>query len=110
MTSGLTTKLRKLAGILVVPAWRETLQRHRVAASVEHAVVLRTLGPLRTVVDIGANRGQFALAARHVFPQARIVSFDMTVEIVGQAFQQALLFIHGVHLLVRTSAPGRISD
>jgi FkbM family methyltransferase len=76
MTSALTTKLRKLAAILVVPAWREALRRHRVAAGVEHARVLRNLGPLRTVVDIGANRGQFALAVRHVFPQARIVSFE----------------------------------
>ena len=38
--------------------------------------MLRNLGPLRTVVDVGANRGQFALAARHVFPQAQIVSFE----------------------------------
>ena len=69
-------KARKLAGILAVPAWRTALRRHRVAAGVEHARVLRNLGPLRTVVDVGANRGQFALAARHVFPQARIVSFE----------------------------------
>lgn len=31
---------------------------------------------VRTVVDIGANRGQFALVARHCFPEARIVSFE----------------------------------
>ncbi len=74
--NGWLAKARKLAGILTVPAWREVLRRHRVAAGVEHARVLRNLGPLRTVVDIGANRGQFALAARHVFPQARIVSFE----------------------------------
>ena len=72
----LTAKARKLAGILRVPAWRDALLYYRVAASVEHAVVLRSLGPLRTVVDIGANRGQFALAVRHFFPQARIVSFE----------------------------------
>lgn len=30
----------------------------------------------RTVVDVGANRGQFALAARHRWPAARIVSFE----------------------------------
>lgn len=30
----------------------------------------------RTVVDVGANRGQFALLARHIFPQARIFSFE----------------------------------
>ena len=71
-----TIKARKLAGILVVPAWRAALRRHRVAAGVEHARVLRNLGPVRTVVDIGANRGQFALVARHCFPDATIVSFE----------------------------------
>ena len=69
-------KARKLAGIIAVPAWRAALRRHRVAAGVEHARVLRNLGPLRTVVDVGANRGQFALAARHVFPHAQIISFE----------------------------------
>ena len=28
------------------------------------------------IVDIGANRGQFALVARHYFPKARIISFE----------------------------------
>lgn len=74
--TGLAAKARKLADILAVPAWRRALLRHRVAAGVEHAGVLRNLGPVRTVVDIGANRGQFALAARHCFPDARIVSFE----------------------------------
>lgn len=76
MRTDLTAKARTLVGIRAVPAWRAALRRHRVAASVEHAGVLRNLGPLRTVVDVGANRGQFALAARHLFPQARIVSFE----------------------------------
>lgn len=76
MKADLVTKARKLVGIIAVPAWRDALRRHRVAAGVEHARVLRNLGPVRTVVDIGANRGQFALAARYVFPQARIVSFE----------------------------------
>ncbi|MHB1945336.1 MAG: FkbM family methyltransferase [Metallibacterium sp.] len=56
--------------------WRAALRRHRVAAGVEHAVVLRQLDRCRAVVDIGANRGQFALAVRHVFPDARIDSFE----------------------------------
>ncbi len=49
--------------------------RHNVAAGVEHRVVL---GPLdcRHVVDIGANRGQFALIARKYFPDAKIDSFE----------------------------------
>ena len=69
-------RLVKVIRIFWVPAWRDALLRHRVAAGVEHARVLRNLGSVGTVVDIGANRGQFALAARHVFPQARIVSFE----------------------------------
>jgi len=63
-----------------VPAWRTALRRHRVAAGVEHARVLRNLGPVAAVVDVGANRGQFALAARHCFPEARIVSFEPLAE------------------------------
>lgn len=69
-------KARKLARILSVPGWRTALRRHRVAAGVEHVRVLRNLGPVRMVLDIGANRGQFALVARHCFPETRIVSFE----------------------------------
>ena len=49
--------------------------RHGVAPSLEHLRVLSLMAP-ETVVDIGANRGQFALAVRHVFPHARIDSFE----------------------------------
>ncbi|MGB5146631.1 MAG: FkbM family methyltransferase [Porticoccaceae bacterium] len=76
MIADLTAKARKLAAILRVPAWRDVLRRHHVAAGVEHARVLRQFDGCQTVVDVGANLGQFALAARHVFPQARIVSFE----------------------------------
>lgn len=74
--NALVSKARKLGGILAVPAFRAALRRHRVAAGVEHARVLRNLGPVCMVVDIGANRGQFALVARHFFPDARIISFE----------------------------------
>ena len=74
--SDFIAKARKLAGIFPVEGWRTALRRHRVAAGVEHARILRNLEPIRTVVDIGANRGQFALVARHCFPEARIVSFE----------------------------------
>ena len=36
---------------------------------------IRELG-LATVLDIGANTGQYALTAREVFPSARIISFE----------------------------------
>lgn len=45
------------------------------AAGVEHLSLLRSLS-CNTVVDIGANKGQFALAARICFPDATIVSFE----------------------------------
>ncbi|MDT5019020.1 MAG: hypothetical protein QOD39_5180 [Mycobacterium sp.] len=69
-------KAGKLARILPVRAWRRALVRHRVAAGVEHAGVLRRMPGLRTIVDVGANRGQFALAARLCHPEARVVSFE----------------------------------
>lgn len=72
----LLAKAAKLAAIFRVPAWRNALRRYRVAAGAEHLPVLRHLAGCRTVVDIGANRGQFALVARHCFPAARIVSFE----------------------------------
>ncbi|MGZ5270249.1 MAG: FkbM family methyltransferase [Ramlibacter sp.] len=42
----------------------------------EHEPVLRRMGSLRTVIDVGANKGQFALAARGVLPDARLISFE----------------------------------
>jgi FkbM family methyltransferase len=43
--------------------------------TVEHIAVLRTLNP-RTVLDVGANRGQFSVVARHLFPTAKIYAFE----------------------------------
>jgi FkbM family methyltransferase len=48
---------------------------HGVAAGVEHERILHLLD-CRTVVDVGANRGQFALVCRHCFPKASIISFE----------------------------------
>ena len=47
--------------------------RFGVMAGVEHKAVLNR--PLMTVIDIGANRGQFALAARAI-SGARVISFE----------------------------------
>ncbi|HEX3523361.1 MAG TPA: FkbM family methyltransferase [Stellaceae bacterium] len=59
---------------MTIPAGRRGL-RYGVAATVEH---WRALGGLdiATVVDIGANKGQFALFATAVFPAAIIYSFE----------------------------------
>jgi FkbM family methyltransferase len=65
----------KLVAILRVAPYRNALLKHRVAATVEHKRALGEL-ELRTVVDVGANRGQFTLFALHAFPAARIVSLE----------------------------------
>ncbi len=73
---GLMHRVGKLAAVLAARdgLWVRAL-RLGVAAGVEHESVLRQLD-CRTVVDIGANRGQFALAARHQWPSARLISFE----------------------------------
>jgi len=68
------TRAKKLARLLKSPAYRKAL-RKGVAAGIEHELVLAPL-QCNTVVDIGANRGQFALVARRFFPNARIIAFE----------------------------------
>jgi len=68
-------QLRKLAHVLAYSDYRKSLRRSGVAAAIEHEALLKTL-KFATVVDIGANRGQFALVARHCYPEARIHSFE----------------------------------
>ena len=68
-------KGKKLAALLKSPYCHSRLLRYRVAAGVEHSGVLSGLD-CRTIVDIGANRGQFALVARQCKPQAWVISFE----------------------------------
>lgn len=70
----LGSRWRKLVGVLRAPQYRRALL-HGVAASVEHeAIPLRS--DFRTVIDAGANRGQFALFAARRFPQAALLCFE----------------------------------
>jgi FkbM family methyltransferase len=67
-------RLDKLNRAVISKRLFKALFHHRVLAGAEHRNVLfRGLG---TVVDIGANRGQFALAVREWAPQARVISFE----------------------------------
>ena len=67
--------LKKLLRVLWIRAYRGPFLRTGVAASTEHDRILAGLR-LKTVVDIGANRGQFALCVRRLYPQAQIFSFE----------------------------------
>src|SRR5690349_12710430 len=72
-----TQRKRVQKGLVALrhPVYRAAL-RQKVLAATEHEPVLRSLGPIRTVLDVGANVGQFALVARRLHPDARIVSFE----------------------------------
>lgn len=66
--------LKKGIYCLVRPGlWRHIAKG--VAPAIEHSHALSRF-TFNTVVDVGANRGQFALMARRLFPHARIHSFE----------------------------------
>lgn len=66
-------RLHKGLALVRVPRFRRALQ-HGVAAAIEH----RHLEALaaRTVIDVGAHRGQFTLLALELFPAARVFAFE----------------------------------
>jgi FkbM family methyltransferase len=72
---GAVNIITKIIRVLWIAQYRSALLRARVWAATEHDAILRGLG-LDTVVDIGANRGQFALCARRLFPASQIYSFE----------------------------------
>lgn len=71
----LARKLAKAALLMRTPRFRRGLLAG-VAAGIEHEDLLRGLGRVRTVVDVGANKGQFALLALELFPDATVHAFE----------------------------------
>jgi len=67
--------LTKIIRVLWTRNYRAAVLRTRVFASTEHDRILSGL-ELDTIVDIGANRGQFALCVRRLYPAAQIYSFE----------------------------------
>lgn len=70
----LIRKAAKLAALARQPLYRRGIGLG-VGAGIEHERLLLR-HPCRTLVDIGANRGQFALVARRSWPDAQIYSFE----------------------------------
>jgi FkbM family methyltransferase len=68
------TRLKKIIQILLTPFYLSALLKGS-AAGIEHKSVLQNLS-FSCVIDVGANRGQFAIIARKVFPNAIIHSFE----------------------------------
>jgi FkbM family methyltransferase len=95
----LMNKISKLLNILKKRSFSAALLKHRVAVGVEHMQVLEHLGSLgiKTILDVGANRGQFALAARAACPGAAIFSFEPLQE-PAEVFQRVFAGDRAVRL------------
>ena len=68
-------KVLKLLRIVRSKQYLSVLLKCGVAPVDEHVDVISKLH-LKTVVDVGANRGQFALLIRNCYPDAEIFSFE----------------------------------
>ena len=71
----LAEKGLKVARLLRRPHFARAALRHRVAARTEHVEAIRFCRPA-TLIDIGANKGQFSTAVRGLFPKAKIHAFE----------------------------------
>jgi FkbM family methyltransferase len=95
----------KAVRLALVPEWRSAL-RAGVAATIEHdRLPLRR--DFRTVIDVGANRGQFAVYSKVRFPEAQIYSLE---PLDGPRRRMQALFQdeERVHIIARAAgdAPG----
>jgi FkbM family methyltransferase len=58
----------------MTPAFWPVLARGTMPA-VEHVEALKLIQP-KTLIDVGANKGQFSVVARHLFPELQIHAFE----------------------------------
>jgi FkbM family methyltransferase len=70
----LQIRFKKLFFLLRYPKLIGAFIRYRLFAAVEHAAIIGS--QFSTIVDIGANRGQFTLACRALSPASKIISFE----------------------------------
>jgi FkbM family methyltransferase len=70
----MSPRVRKYLKLLQTPASWPAL-RHGVAATLEHDTALAGES-FATVIDVGANKGQFAVYARIRWPKAQLICFE----------------------------------
>lgn len=100
----LMLRIKKISIIFLNTRFIAAFLKHGVVAGVEHASILRR--GFSTIVDIGANNGQFALAARG-FSNAKVYSFEPLPE---ATFIYKKLFRNDPFANVYTSAIGSKSE
>lgn len=99
----MSTLLKIKKGLLALSSCRSlrAALKSRVLVSAEHKNILKQ--DFFTVVDIGGNRGQFALAARQWAPQARVISFE---PLPGAAATFRAVFANDTRVVLHESAIG----
>lgn len=70
----LQLRIKKIIYLLKYPSLLKALIQNQIFAAVEHEAIIRN--NFSTIIDIGANKGQFALASRAFAPKAQIISFE----------------------------------
>jgi len=75
---------------------------HGVGAAIEHRPQIAALD-LATIVDVGANVGQFTLLVTSLFPQARVIAFE---PLAGPASRFARLFAGNDKITLHRAALG----
>lgn len=97
-------RARRAANAMSTPAGRRAL-RYGVAPTLEPQHMLRRLNPA-VVIDVGANRGQFALDVLTACPNASLVSFE-PLRTEADIYEKVVKSSPRVHLV--RSAVGDVS-
>lgn len=100
----LATRLDKIFKVSTSIRSSKALLFHRVLVGADHREILSL--PLSTVVDIGANRGQFALAVCQWAPTVRVISFE---PLHGPAETFKAVFKGDAHVVLHEAAIGPVS-
>lgn len=89
MSSEIIKKIIKLFKIISRPSLFKILLRYKVAASTEHDFLFKNF-TFDTIIDVGANKGQFSLIANYYNNECRIYSFEPLLgpyKILNQVFK-----------------------
>lgn len=79
ITLSVTSRLAKGLRLLSRPRFAYSAARYGVAAAIEHVSAIKLTAPA-TLLDVGANKGQFSLAFRQLRPEGRVIAFEPLAE------------------------------
>ena len=102
-------KVRKLYLLHKSDFLRKAYWKSGIVASVEHQAALSSIDCVDLVVDIGANRGQFSLLSRSLFPEATIIAFEPLQE-PSETFRSLFAGDSRVHIHRVAIGPHRTSS